>query len=206
LPPPLVVEFGGDAEPQPDWEYSAVVLPFTIHLEPGEYDLQSIVVDDAGWNPDSVTLLVGGPTFTVGESPCTYVGAIGFDFYRLPPGTIDGQTDGVNEIMEAFELEGSLYLQPLESGSFILESGNAGLPPEDERPESAADCEPIPAQFDLYEPGRLREARRIGSLASWKPAEFRAPRDAVCPLAPDQARWFVQLSRHRDWARPSAGS
>jgi len=127
----------GELDEQPDWESAILYFDFEIALEPGEYELVSLEVNDPGWSSDPVSLLTGSPKFTVADSGCTYIGLLNFNFYRLPPGSIDEQERMAGAVAASTGVE---YFTLLETGSFFGDSIDLGVPSADLRPESAAEC------------------------------------------------------------------
>ena len=127
----------GDLGEQPNWELALFHVDFGIVLEPGEYELVALEVDDPGWSSTPVPLLTGRPRFSVTDTPCTYIGLLTFIFYRLPAGSIEEQQSMIDEVAASAGVE---YFTLLETGSMFGESANLSVPSAEERPEDAAEC------------------------------------------------------------------
>lgn len=127
----------GDLGEQPNWELALFHVDFGIVLEPGEYELVALEVDDPGWSSNPVSLLTGRPRFSVTDTPCTYIGLLTFIFYRLPAGSIEEQKSMAGEVVASAGVE---YFTLLETGGLFGESANLSVPSAEERPEDAAEC------------------------------------------------------------------
>lgn len=81
-------------DPSPGWELGAegksasTFQNFALSLRPGKYKLTALKVRATSLSATPFTLPTGGPSFTVPDAECVYVGRISLFFVRLPPGSL----------------------------------------------------------------------------------------------------------------------
>lgn len=127
----------GELSEQPNWEFAVLYIEFEIALDPGDYELLAVEVNDPRWWSGTVSMLTGRPRLTVSDSGCTYVGTLNFNYYRLPPGSLADQENMAADVARSTGIE---YFTLVESGGFFGDSTYLDVPPTEERPESAAGC------------------------------------------------------------------
>ncbi|HSF85431.1 MAG TPA: hypothetical protein VLG28_07220 [Acidimicrobiia bacterium] len=151
LPQDVVLMMGDepveDLDDQEGWQSAVMVLPFTADLDPGNHLISSITVEDAAWHDEPVVLstveaaLSLGAEFNVAEAGCTYVGDFSFVFWRLPPGSVEEQSDMAVDLSTEMNL--TLYMVPSESGTFLLDRFEHDMPPPEAYLEFATECEAV---------------------------------------------------------------
>jgi hypothetical protein len=134
----------GEFSPPSDWETVLFFIDFAVDLEPGEYELLRLEIDDPDWG-SGIPILTGNPSFTVADSGCTYIGLLNFNLYRLPPGSFEEQQVMASEASATLGVE--ILMMFLGAGSLFGESANAFVPEESERPDSALGCAVQGAEF-----------------------------------------------------------
>lgn len=71
---------------------------FRLMLPPGEYSVSEFGVGAKSLSDRMFFLPVAGPTFTVPESRCVYVGRITAIYWRLAPGSLDQAKTEAGEV------------------------------------------------------------------------------------------------------------
>jgi len=73
---------------------------FSVSLEPGDYKIFSITVQNEALARDDFLIVTTMPEFTVPSQPCHYMGTISFSMLRLPPGgTLEEQQAAAQKII-----------------------------------------------------------------------------------------------------------
>jgi len=109
---------------------------FWLMIPPGDYYLEGIGVKSQSLSDKPFVLPTGGPSFTVSEGKCVYIGRIGVSFGRLAPGTLDQAKTGVGE-MSATMGGKRLPMLYLPKGSLVFVAKSIDQPSEDERSPAA---------------------------------------------------------------------
>lgn len=124
-------------DPSPGWELgeagklASTFQNFALSLRPGKYKLRALKVQSPSLLETSFSLPTGGPSFTVPDAECVYVGRIGFSFIRLPPGSYAEANDWVMRM--AKERGKGLLSVYLPQGTLVLATYALDVPKESER-------------------------------------------------------------------------
>lgn len=80
-------------DPHPDWVVEATKVQragyshhnFELRLRPGEYVISAIEIQAKSLWPKSIDIPAGGPSFTVPENSCVYLGPVEWVYPMFPP-------------------------------------------------------------------------------------------------------------------------
>jgi hypothetical protein len=128
------------ADPSPVWQSHGEVVSthqnFNLSLAPGDYRIMALEVQASSLADASFVLPVGGPSFTVPEGNCVYIGRIGFFYTRLPPGSAAKALAATQMIAEERGRPAALMVY-LHKGALIPTARSIDQPTEVERTPAA---------------------------------------------------------------------
>ena len=129
----LIKPVGGGAtikhritDPSPRWmieggdkrKSAASHQNFRLSLRPGKYKISEVLAQARSLMEKPFILTKYGPTFTVPEGNCVYVGRIGYIYVRLPPGSLAQATAAVEMMLEEKRKTGGSFLY-LTTGALV---------------------------------------------------------------------------------------